>query len=70
MFTWLHWILDPPAEPSTPEELRAERRRLEEAIACYREFGFDAQVVDARDRIRHLDRLIRESKLGAGRERD
>ncbi|HLF92943.1 MAG TPA: hypothetical protein VJB14_05755 [Planctomycetota bacterium] len=62
MMKWLLELIDA-ASPSSEdglEALLAERRRLAEAMACYREFGFDAQVEGCKDRLHRLRRRIRE----------
>ena len=60
MFRWLHRICGepadaaPPLEDSDPDRLRAERRRLEEMLVTYREFGFDAMAEECRARLARI----------------
>ena len=55
--------------PSQETELALlldERARLAETLACYREFGFDAQAESCKIRLHGLARRIREIRTQGG----
>jgi hypothetical protein len=60
MLTWLRrWISEAGAETPELQRLLAERRRLDELMASYREFGFQTLIPEYRQRRAAVDRKIR-----------
>jgi hypothetical protein len=59
MLAWLADLWRPGRAEEGMDDLRRERRRLQEILTCYREFGFEALELDTRLRITRLDRRIR-----------
>lgn len=60
MLSWIAGFWRPQPPQSDLDALRRERRRLQELLACYRDFGFDALVDDAARRIDGLSRRLQE----------
>ena len=59
MLNWLADLWRSGRREDSLDDLRRERRRLQDLLARYRDFGFDAVELDARLHIRRLDRRIR-----------
>lgn len=63
------WKKRRPAAVEDLAVLLRERRRLNETLESYREFGFDALVPDLRARIGALDSRIRQARQSRRRPR-
>lgn len=59
MMSWIAGLWAPEPAKGGLDALRREQRLLQELLACYREFGFDALVPDLSLRISRQARRIR-----------
>jgi hypothetical protein len=73
MLSWLIRLSRVYSDRSTPgpsggrDALLSERRRLQDLLDSYREFGFDTLIPSCKERIRSLDLEIRRLREDRGR---
>ncbi len=60
MWSWIASLWQPEPPRNGIDDLRREHRLLQELLACYREFGFDALVPEISLRISRQARRIRD----------